>query len=77
MECMSTDLPSQIHTELDELDVEKQRQVLAYVRALKQTSKGMTGSEFKKFAGTFSNEDAKSMIDAIEAGCEQVDPNGW
>ena len=77
METMSTDLPSQIHSEIDELDVEKQRQVLAYLRALKQAPKGMTGAELKKLAGTLSKADAKSMIDAIEAGCEQVDPNGW
>jgi len=74
---MSTDLPSQIHSELDGLDAEKQRRVLAYVRTLKQAPKGMTGAELKKFAGTLSTADAKSMIDAIEAGCEQVDPNGW
>ena len=74
---MSTDLPSQIHSEVAELDVDKQRQVLAYLRALKQAPQGITGAELKELAGLLSSEDAKSMIDAIEAGCEQVDTNGW
>ena len=77
MRIMSTDIPSQIHSELDGLDAQKQRQVLAYVRTLKQTPKGMTGAELKQFAGTISEADAKSMMDAIDAGCGQVDPNGW
>jgi hypothetical protein len=49
---MSTDLPSQIQSEIAELDVEKQRQVLEYLRALKLSPQGMTGAELRKFAGT-------------------------
>jgi hypothetical protein len=74
---MSTDLLSQLHTEISELDVVKQRQLLAYLRELKKVPQGMTGAELKKLAGTLSTADAKSMMEAIEAGCEQVDPNGW
>jgi hypothetical protein len=74
---MSIELPSLIHSELDGLDVEKQRRVLAFVRALKQTPKGMLGAEFKEFAGSLSEADAKLMIDAIEAGCEKVDLHEW
>jgi hypothetical protein len=74
---MSTDLPSQINSEISNLDAEKQRQVLAYVRTLKDASKGISGAELKQFAGTISPEDAKSMMDAIETGCGQVDPDGW
>jgi hypothetical protein len=72
----STDLPSQIHAELDGLDPEKQRRVLDYVRNLKQNSTGMTGAQFKQFVGIFSAADAKTMMDAIEAGCEQVNLDG-
>ena len=74
---MSADLPSQIHSELAGLDAAKQRQVLAFVRTLKQAPRGILGSELKEFAGTLSEADARSMIDAIEAGCEQVDADGW
>ena len=70
---MSTDFPSQIHSELDGLAPEEQRRVLEYVRNLKQNPKGMTGAAFKQFVGILSTADAKSIIDAIEAGCERVD----
>jgi len=74
---MSTDFPSQIHSEVAGLDTTQQRQVLAFVRSLQQAPKGILGSELKGFAGTLSEADAKSMIEAIEAGCEQVDSDGW
>ena len=74
---MSSDLPSQISSELSSLDVEKQRQVLDYVRTLKHAPTGMSGAELKEFAGSITKEDAQEMIDAIKAGCEQVDPDGW
>ena len=74
---MNTDIPSQINTELNSLDADKQRQVLDYVRTLKDAPAGMSGAELKKFAGCINKEDAKEMIDAIEAGCGQVDPDGW
>jgi len=74
---MSIELPLLIRSELDGLDVEKQRRVLAFVLALKQSPKGILGADLKEFAGTLSEADAKSMIVAIEAGCEQVDPHDW
>jgi len=74
---MSTDLPSQIHSELDGLDAEKQRRVLEYVRTLRQSQKGMTGSELKQFVGILNTADARAMMDAIETGCEQVNLNEW
>ncbi len=74
---MSIDLSSQIHAELGGLPPEAQQCVLEYVRALKQTRKGMPGSLLMRHAGSISSDDAKLMTDAIEAGCEQVDPNEW
>jgi ATP-dependent protease HslVU (ClpYQ) peptidase subunit len=74
---MSTDLPSQIRAELGDLDPDAQQRVLEYVRSLKQNRKGMSGSVLKEFAGSISSTDAKSMIDAIEAGCEQVNLDEW
>ena len=74
---MSTDLPSRINSELNGLDADKQRQVLDYVRTLKDAPTGMSGAELKKFAGCISEEDAKEMIETIEAGCGQVDLDGW
>jgi hypothetical protein len=74
---MSTDIPSQIQIELEGLDAAKQRQVLEYVRGLKQLARGMSGATLKRMAGTLSVSDAKSMVEAIDAGCEQVDSHGW
>jgi len=74
---MSIELPSLIHSELDGLDVEKQRRVLAFVRTLKQSPKGMSGADLKRFVGSLSEADAKSTIDAIESGCEQVYAHEW
>ncbi len=74
---MSTDLSSQIREELGSLPLDAQQCVLEYVLALKQTRKGTPGSLLMQHAGSISSEDAKRMLDAIEAGCEQVDPNEW
>jgi hypothetical protein len=74
---MSADLPSQIQSEITGLDASKQRQVLDFVRALKQPPKGLLGSDLKEYAGTLSEADARSMIEVIEAACEQVDADGW
>jgi len=72
MDFMSIELPSLIQSELDGLDVEKQSRVLAFVRTLKRSPKGMSGADLKRFTGSLSEADAKSMNDAIESGCEQV-----
>ena len=74
---MSTDLPSQIRTELGDLEPDAQQRVLEYVRSLKQLKKGMSGAALKRHAGSISSADAKSMTDAIEARCEQVSLDEW
>ena len=74
---MNADLSAQIHTELGNLEPDAQRQVLEYVLSLKQSRKGMSGAAIKQHIGTISATDAKSMIDAIEAGCEQVNLDEW
>lgn len=74
---MSTDILSQIHAELGDLEPNSQRHVLEYVRSMKQTSKGMGADLLRQHVGTISAIDAKMVVDAIEAGCEQVDVNEW
>ena len=39
--------------------------------------KGTPGKEFLRFAGTIPPEDCRRMEEAIEAGCERVDPGAW
>ena len=74
---MNADLSTQIHTELGNLEPDAQRRVLEYVLSLKQNRKGMSGAAIKQHMGIISALDAKSMIDAIEAGCEQVNLDEW
>ena len=74
---MASDLPSRINAELGDLEADAQRQVLEYVRSLKRRPKGMSGAALREHVGTISSTDAKSMIDAIEAGCEQVNLDEW
>lgn len=38
---------------------------------------GVKGAELLTFAGTISADDARTMSEAIEEGCERVDPHGW
>jgi len=75
---------AQVQTELlkqlDQLPIAQQQQVLEYARTLAAQPpepRGIPFHELLKFAGTISPEDCKAMTEAIEEGCEQVDPDGW
>ena len=39
--------------------------------------KGVPGKNLLKFAGTISKEDVRTMTEAIEEGCEQIDYESW
>ena len=68
----------QLITELERLPVEKQRQVLAFAHGLATTGlQGRPGSDLMPFFGILSPEEAQQMSDAIESGCEQVNPDDW
>ncbi len=56
----------------------EQRRVLDFARALGQTNPtGVGWEELNRFAGSISKEDLRTMAEAIEQGCERVDPNEW
>jgi len=74
---MSTDIASQIQAEVDDLEPNSQRCVLEYVRSLKKTGTGMRWDALKQYSGRISPADAKTMTEAIESGCEQVNVNEW
>jgi len=38
---------------------------------------GTPGVALLRFAGSIPAEDVREMADAIEEGCEQIDPDGW
>jgi hypothetical protein len=39
--------------------------------------KGTPGRELLRFVGTIDRESAQQMKEAIEEGCERVDPRDW
>ncbi len=64
--------------ELDQLPPSLQRKVVDFAHSLTETKpRGTPGRELLKFAGILSPEDAKAMMDAIEEGCERIEPNEW
>jgi len=74
----TVDIKRRIDEQLDQLPPEMQRRVLDFVQALVVSRpKGVPGSSLMRFAGILSDEDAASMMQAIEADCERVDANGW
>ena len=74
---MKTQVSLQIAAEVCELELDSQRRVLEFVRSLKDSVRGMRGDALLRHAGTINVSDAQSMMDAIEAGCEQVNPDEW
>jgi hypothetical protein len=71
-------IEKEILTQLDQLSLEQQLQVLNFAKSLAGTTPvGIPGKERLHLAGTISHEDAKLMREAIEEGCEQVDLNEW
>ena len=68
----------EISKELERLPIELQQRVLEYTRALGGTKpEGQPGKELLRFAGLIDADTARTMLEAIEAGCERVDPNDW
>lgn len=57
------------------LSPDQQREVLDYARALsKAPRRRVPGRALLRFAGSIPADDLRTMIDAIEDGCENVDP---
>ncbi len=64
--------------EVNKLSEAEQEQVLAFARELSTPApRGEPGGNLLKLVGCIPSEDLREMEQAIEEGCEQVDPNGW
>ncbi len=74
---MNTDIPSQINIEIGQLPPNAQQRVLDFVRSLTQLGSGMSVETLQKHEGTIDPAEGQLMRDAIEAGCEQVNLDGW
>ncbi|HOO72238.1 MAG TPA: hypothetical protein PK926_10795 [Spirochaetota bacterium] len=58
------------------LDLQKKVQDFAHALASVQT-KGKSGKDLLKFAGTLSDAEAHQILEVIEDGCEKVDNGEW
>ena len=75
---LNPSIEREIITQLSKLSPEEQQQVLHFVRTL-ITSKpfGIPGKDLLRFAGAIESSDLQIMEQAIEEGCEKVNPNEW
>lgn len=67
----------ELQRRIAELDGEEKEQVLEFTRALSSRRQNTPGAALLRFAGRIPKEDLRQIRDAIEEGCEQVDPDGW
>lgn len=75
---MNTPIVERVIEELRGLPSELQWRVFEFTRALAvSTPHGVPGRHMLQFAGTIPPDELRRMREAIEAGCEQVDPSGW
>ena len=71
-------IQSDLLKEVERLSPPLQRKVINFAHSLVTSRpRGTPGHELLEFAGILSPEDAKEMMDAIEEGCEGIDPNEW
>jgi hypothetical protein len=75
---MNSAIRKKVIEQIDALPEVLQRQVLAYVEALRtEGRRGVRGEQLLEFAGAIPRQDLHLMQQAIEDGCEQVDANEW
>ena len=72
---MNTPIENAIFQELAHMTPSQQQMVLQYAKTLPK--KGARGRDLLDLVGAISSDDLVLMKEAIEAGCEQVDPNEW
>lgn len=66
----------QIVKHLERLPFELQRRVLDFTQALSISQpRGTPGRDLARFSGVIDEADAQQMSQAIEDGCERVDPS--
>lgn len=68
----------QILKDLDRLSPELQQRALQLVHNLVDPlPKGASVEEMMALGGLFDEESAREMVEAIEEGCERIDPEDW
>ena len=75
---MESAIDKEIREQLEQLPAAQQRQVLDFARALAANKRqARSGQALSQFRGTIAKEDLMQISQAIEEGCEQVNPNEW
>ncbi|MGD0898471.1 MAG: hypothetical protein ABR915_11585 [Thermoguttaceae bacterium] len=75
---IDTEVRSELLKQLDHLPPAKQQRVLDFARALAESApRGVPGNNLLDLCGILPAEDAQEMMQAIEEGCERIDPNEW
>jgi hypothetical protein len=75
---MNPAIEKELREQLDLLPVAQQRQVLDFVRALAaKKGQAASGQALNRFAGAIAKEDLALIAEAIDEGCEQVNPDEW
>ena len=69
---------TEIAEQLDSLPYDLQRRVLDFARVLALSQpKGVPGKQLLDFAGAIKRDDLEAMTQAIEEGCERINPDEW
>lgn len=71
-------LERELHKQLNQLPLERQRQVLDFACALVAARPhGVAGQRLLAFAGAIPENDLLEMSHAIGEGCGRIDDHGW
>ena len=75
---MEPKMEKELLKQLEQLGHEERRQVLDFARTLATCKRGGTpGESLIRFGGAINAADLAIMAEAIEEGCEQVNPDEW
>ncbi len=73
---MSQTIKEQIIEQVDRLDDNRRKQVLDFAQRLAAPPEAAGGS-LTRFIGSIDPADLDAMAQAIQEGCERIDPNAW
>ncbi len=75
---MGPKMEKELLKQLEQLGPEERRQVLDFARTLATCKRGGTpGESLIRFGGAINAADLAIMAEAIEEGCDQVNPDEW
>jgi hypothetical protein len=75
---MDTVLERELRDHLNRLQPGQQQRVVNFARALAEKEvRGVAGKTLIRFGGLIAQDDLARIEGAIEAGCEQVNPDEW